>query len=133
MNKEISNQIVKLFAINNESLFTTLLLNLYDEYKNIDNIPDLEFEQLSNSNNKIWAKFMSKFLEIFSINQQNVVYILMGKESQKMKEHIKLGVFIETAHPSPLARGAFFGSKPFSKANIELKKLGKQEIDWAKL
>jgi uracil-DNA glycosylase len=90
-------------------------------------------ENLSNSHNKIWTKFMGEFLKIFSKNQPHVIYILMGKEAQKMKEYIKPGFFIETAHPSPLARGAFFGSKPFSKANIELKKLGKNEIDWAKL
>jgi uracil-DNA glycosylase len=90
-------------------------------------------EKLSNSHHKIWQKFMSEFLHIFSRNYPNVIYILMGKEAQKIKLSIDKGIFIETAHPSPLARGAFFGSKPFSKANIELKKLGKDEIDWGKI
>lgn len=90
-------------------------------------------EKLSNSHHKIWSKFMSEFLKIFSKNNPHIIYILMGKDAQKMKEYIKPGFFIETAHPSPLARGAFFGSKPFSQANIELTKLGKNQIDWAKL
>jgi len=90
-------------------------------------------EKLSNSHHKIWSKFISEFLTIFSKNNPNVVYILMGKDAQKLKQYVHSGIFIETAHPSPLARGAFFGSRPFSKANIELKKLGKNEIDWTKL
>lgn len=90
-------------------------------------------EKLSNSHNKIWQKFMSEFLNIFSRNHPNVVYILMGKEAQKIKQYIDKGIFIETAHPSPLARGAFFGSKPFSKTNLELKKMGQNEINWTKI
>jgi uracil-DNA glycosylase len=89
-------------------------------------------EKLSNSHSKIWADFMRYFLNIFSNDNPNIVYILMGKEAQKVKQYINNGIFIETAHPSPLARGAFFGSKPFSKANLELTKLGKTVIDWTK-
>ena len=89
-------------------------------------------EKISNSHNKIWQKFMSEFLRIFSTNNPNVIYILMGKDAQKIKQFINTGIFIETAHPSPLARGAFFGSKPFSKANNYLKQMSKNEIDWTK-
>lgn len=89
-------------------------------------------EKLSNSHSKIWSDFIRSFLNIFSKHYPNIVYILMGKEAQKVKQYINKGIFIETAHPSPLARGAFFGSKPFSKANIELNKLGKTVIDWTK-
>lgn len=38
---------------------------------------------------------------------------------------------LEAAHPSPLARGAFFGSKPFSKTNAILQSLGQSPIDWS--
>jgi uracil-DNA glycosylase len=89
-------------------------------------------EKLSNSHSKIWANFMKSFLNIFSNTYPNIVYILMGKEAQKIKQYINKGILIETAHPSPLARGAFFGSKPFSKTNFELTKLGKTGIDWTK-
>ncbi len=90
-------------------------------------------ERLSNSHQKIWNEFISRLLESFSGENPDVVYILMGKEAQKNKTSIKKGIFIETPHPSPLARGAFFGTKPFSRANAELIKLGKPIIDWAKL
>lgn len=90
-------------------------------------------ERLSNSHQKIWNKFMRKFLENFSEENPNVVYILMGKEAQKIKSSVKKGVFIETPHPSPLARGAFFGTRPFSRANEELKKMGKSIIDWSNI
>ena len=57
----------------------------------------------------------------------------MGNESQKLKAHIKTGIIIETPHPSPLARGVFFGTKPFSRCNEELKKMGKLPVDWSNL
>ena len=37
---------------------------------------------------------------------------------------------LEAAHPSPLARGAFFGCRHFSKANALLAAQGKEPIDW---
>ena len=90
-------------------------------------------ECISNIHQKIWSEFMNKFVEIFSHNNPLVVYLLMGKEAHKLKAHIKTGIIIETPHPSPLARGAFFGTKPFSRCNQELKKLGKPPVDWSNL
>jgi uracil-DNA glycosylase len=38
---------------------------------------------------------------------------------------------IESAHPSPMsARGGFFGSRPFSRANKLLAELGAEPVDW---
>ena len=37
---------------------------------------------------------------------------------------------LEAAHPSPLARGAFFGCRHFSKTNSLLEAQGKTPIDW---
>ena len=90
-------------------------------------------ERLSNSHQKIWNEFMTRFLENFSGENPDIVYILMGKEAQKVKASIKKGIFIETPHPSPLARGAFFGTKPFSRANVELVRLGKPPVDWSRI
>ena len=39
-------------------------------------------------------------------------------------------LILQAAHPSPLARGAFFGSRHFSKANSYLASIGKSEINW---
>ena len=37
---------------------------------------------------------------------------------------------VRAAHPSPLAQGAFFGSRPFSRANAALEAAGRGGIDW---
>ena len=37
---------------------------------------------------------------------------------------------LEAAHPSPLARGAYFGSRHFSQANNYLAATGRTPIDW---
>jgi uracil-DNA glycosylase len=38
---------------------------------------------------------------------------------------------IESAHPSPLsASRGFFGSRPFSRTNALLERLGADPIDW---
>jgi uracil-DNA glycosylase len=83
--------------------------------------------------NKGWEQFTDAVIQTVSEKKQNVVFILWGAYAQKKgavidrnKHHI-----IESAHPSPFAahRG-FFGSKPFSKANEYLDKLGLESINW---
>ena len=88
-------------------------------------------ERISNSHKAIWRDFIPQFLEVFSAENPHVVYLLWGNEAKAMKQYIKAGVFIEGAHPSPLARGAFFGGKYFSKTNQELLKMNKEPIDWS--
>ena len=39
-------------------------------------------------------------------------------------------LILEAAHPSPLAGGAYFGSRHFSQANAYLESKGKRSIDW---
>jgi len=87
-------------------------------------------ERISNSHKRMWLPFINEFLAELSIARPDLIYILMGNDAKAKRAFIKSGVFIETAHPSPLARGAFFGSLPFSRANAELEKLGKTAIDW---
>ena len=63
--------------------------------------PDPVFEELNNDDNP-------------------KVFVLWGKEAQKLKEYItnEKHLIIESNHPSPLsASRGFFGSKPFSKIN----------------
>ena len=83
--------------------------------------------------NKGWEQFTDAVIQTVSEKKQTVVFILWGAYAQKKgavidrnKHHI-----IESAHPSPFAahRG-FFGSKPFSKANEYLDKLGLESINW---
>ena len=60
---------------------------------------------------------------------QNAVAILWGKEAQALAPVFKES--ITSVHPSPLsAYRGFFGSKPFSKVNEALMRIGREPIDW---
>jgi uracil-DNA glycosylase len=60
---------------------------------------------------------------------QNAVAILWGKEAQALAPVFKDS--ITSVHPSPLsAYRGFFGSKPFSKVNEALIRIGREPIDW---
>lgn len=61
-----------------------------------------------------------------------VIYLLWGKEAEHKQALIdSRHIIIKSAHPSPLsARRGFFESRPFSRANKELQKLGLSKIDW---
>lgn len=61
--------------------------------------------------------------------QRAVVAILWGNNARELAPLFPM--VIESAHPSPLsARRGFFGSKPFSRANELLRKIGQEPIDW---
>ncbi len=62
-----------------------------------------------------------------------LVAILWGRDASTLKPMLAEGdcVAIESPHPSPLsASRGFFGSRPFSRANELLEKLGAAPIDW---
>ena len=68
---------------------------------------------------------------LVSINS-NFVAILWGRHAQKLSPLLSDVPVIESAHPSPLsARRGFFGSRPFSRANNELVRMGMAPIDWS--
>ena len=58
--------------------------------------------------------------------------MLWGNFARSKKELIDSTkhYILEAAHPSPLARGAFFGCKHFSKCNNILTSLGKKPVEW---
>lgn len=82
---------------------------------------------------KGWEKLTNAAIKVLSEEREHVVFILWGNYARskavlidRSKHHI-----IESAHPSPLsAYGGFFGSRPFSKANMYLEKYGQKPIDW---
>ena len=60
------------------------------------------------------------------------VSILWGRDASTLKPLLGGNPSIESAHPSPLsASRGFFGSKPFSRANDELRQRGVQQVDWS--
>jgi uracil-DNA glycosylase len=82
---------------------------------------------------KGWEYFTDRVIELVNEKQEPVVFILWGRHAQAKKELITNThhCIIEAPHPSPFsaARG-FFGSRPFSKTNEFLKRVGHETIDW---
>jgi len=82
--------------------------------------------------NKGWEFFTDAVIKMISDKKEKVVFMLWGnyaKAKAGLIDHEK-HLVLQAAHPSPLARGAFFGSKHFSQANEYLKKNGMDPIDW---
>ena len=79
-----------------------------------------------------WEKFTDVVIQKLSQRATPVVFILWGNHAAKKSKQIADHHFIiQSPHPSPLsAHRGFFGSKPFSKANQQLKVFGQQPIEW---
>ena len=85
------------------------------------------------SHSKIgWEEFTDAVIRYISDNCEGVVFLLWGnfaRSKSSLIDHSRHHV-LEAAHPSPLARGAFFGCRHFSKTNDLLKAQGKAPVDW---
>ncbi|MBO7544964.1 MAG: uracil-DNA glycosylase [Bacteroidales bacterium] len=85
------------------------------------------------SHSKIgWMDFTDAVISTVSARCNGVVFLLWGGFARSKKELIDLSrhSVLEAAHPSPLAGGAFFGCRHFSKTNEILTREGKTPIDW---
>jgi uracil-DNA glycosylase len=61
-----------------------------------------------------------------------LVAILWGRDAQSLVPALGDTPVIASAHPSPLsASRGFFGSRPFSRANEQLERLGAQPVNWS--
>ena len=79
-----------------------------------------------------WQEFTDAAIRKLSERAQNVVFMLWGNPAKAKASLIDASrhLVLTAAHPSPLARGAFFGCRHFSKANLYLAQHGKAPIDW---
>lgn len=85
------------------------------------------------SHSKIgWQEFTDAVIRYLSDNCNGIVFMLWGNFARSKKVLIDTSkhYVLEAPHPSPLARGAFFGCRHFSKANEFLAGHGKTPIDW---
>lgn len=92
---------------------------------------------------KGWETFTDVAIRAVAQRSQPAVFVLWGAHAQKKARLIeetqrpaKAGphVVLQSAHPSPLsARNGFIGSRPFSRINAALKKMGQTPIDWGTL
>lgn len=85
------------------------------------------------SHSKIgWEEFTDAVIRCISDNCEGVVFLLWGnfaRSKRGLVDHTRHHV-LEAAHPSPLARGAFFGCRHFSQTNNILSAAGREPIDW---
>lgn len=81
-----------------------------------------------------WAEFTDAVIRTLSEQRQGLVFLLWGNFARSKRELIDTSrhTVLEAPHPSPLARGAFFGCRHFSQANHILQSEGLTPIDWTK-
>jgi uracil-DNA glycosylase len=79
-----------------------------------------------------WQTFTDAVIRTVSERRDGVVFLLWGNYARSKAPLIDATrhLVLEAAHPSPLARGAFFGCRHFSRCNDYLKAHGATPIDW---
>ena len=88
---------------------------------------------LATSHSRIgWQNFTDAVISYLSAHCEGIVFLLWGRYAQQKaalvdpsRHHVLMA-----AHPSPLAGGAFFGCRHFSKTNEILIAEGKSPINW---
>jgi len=102
----------------------------------LNTVLTVEASQPLSHRDRGWENFTNRVIAELNARPEPMVFILWGSHAQKFKAMIdrnRHGV-LESAHPSPLsAHRGFLGSKVFSRANAELKRLGLEPIDWTKI
>lgn len=81
---------------------------------------------------KGWGQFTDAVIGLISEERENIVFMLWGNFAKAKANLIDANkhLVLQAAHPSPLAGGAYFGSKHFSQANAYLEEHGLGTIDW---
>lgn len=87
---------------------------------------------MAGSHGDIWMGFIDRVIKAISKYNKNCIYVLWGREAQKLERNIGgKGIALTAAHPSGLsAHRGFFGCDHFNKINEILESLKKEEIDW---
>ena len=82
---------------------------------------------------KGWEAVTECAIRALVARTQPMVAVLWGRDAATLKPMLtgEHSATIESVHPSPLsASRGFFGSRPFSRANELLAKMGAEPIDW---
>ncbi|CZE46236.1 uracil-DNA glycosylase [Campylobacter geochelonis] len=79
-----------------------------------------------------WQTFTDAAIKVLNLDKSGIVFMLWGNNAKAKAALIdcEKHLVLTAAHPSPLARGAFFGCRHFSQCNEYLKKQSKSPIDW---
>ncbi|NET32969.1 MAG: uracil-DNA glycosylase [Cyanothece sp. SIO1E1] len=92
----------------------------------------VEHKKSRSHQKKGWETFTDAVIRAISNQREGVVFMLWGNFARNKKVLIDSAkhLILEAAHPSPLAGGAYFGSRHFSQANAFLESKGKRPISW---
>ncbi|MCZ8538920.1 uracil-DNA glycosylase [Psychrobacillus psychrodurans] len=80
-----------------------------------------------------WETYTDAVIQKLSDRQKPIIFVLWGKPAQSKIKLIdtEKHIIITAPHPSPLsAHRGFFGSKPYSRINVQLAAWGEQPIDF---
>ena len=89
--------------------------------------------QAGSHQNKGWELFTDAVIKKLSDEKTGLIFLLWGnyaKQKGALIDTVKHHV-LAAPHPSPLARGGFFGCKHFSKTNQILQKQGQKPVNWS--
>jgi len=78
-----------------------------------------------------WEEVTECAIRALVARDRPLVAILWGRDAATLAPMLTGRPVIESAHPSPLsANRGFFGSRPFSRANVFLAGEGAEPVDW---
>jgi uracil-DNA glycosylase len=81
---------------------------------------------------KGWERVTEAAIRALVARGGALIAVLWGRDAQNLQPQLGSTPVIASAHPSPMsARNGFLGSRPFSRVNAELQRLGSAPIDWA--
>ncbi len=80
---------------------------------------------------KGWEAFTGQAMRALAARGGPLVAILWGRDARNLRPLLGGVPIVESAHPSPLsAHNGFLGSRPFSRTNEHLVRLGADPVDW---
>ncbi|MEV6883634.1 uracil-DNA glycosylase [Streptomyces sp. NPDC051135] len=80
---------------------------------------------------KGWEEVTEQAIRALAARGKPLVSILWGRDARNLRPLLGDLPAVESAHPSPMsADRGFFGSRPFSRANDLLMRMGGQPVDW---
>jgi uracil-DNA glycosylase len=79
-----------------------------------------------------WEPITDHVVDALVARDRPLVALLWGRQAQSVQPRLDGNPAITSAHPSPLsAHRGFFGSRPFSRVNDQLRTQGADPVDWA--
>ena len=98
----------------------------------LNSILTVEAGQAASHRNIGWQEFTDAVIRFLNEHCEGIVFLLWGNFARAKASLIDTSRHhvLEAAHPSPLAGGAFFGCRHFSKTNQILVSEGKTPINW---